>query len=1701
MADNSSSSVVQNPLGIVGMIKDTNESYQVPGSWSHARNASKVTAVGDLSTLSNEASTFLCETISYTIIGAIHLFEDKWIIYSTDNTNSEIGYFDDSECSYTILAKDPCANNISCLNFNTRYLIKGAAKQNFDCTWSAYWADGNNPDRFITVDTTIPKIIDSQFVELCTDSAGNTQLGSNPPSSVFYPVNCISCVPTCQINCNAILLASLVDSPCVSISRSRSGGSLPNGSYLVVVAYSINEQRVTDYFPPSNVQSLFEHQNLAGSLDIKFTGLDTSHFSEFELVVVRNINQQTSAKRIGTYSTHTKEIFIDYINEALPSVPIEQIPLRTPIWEKSEAIYPVGDYLVRVAPTSKFDFNYQPLANRIQAKWISVEYPGDYYRKGGNVTSNMRDEIHAYFIRWVHDTGDRSSSFHIPGRALVPGRDDLPVPATDNITGTDTYWEAVNTALALSFPNRTLPDGGVVIAEGDMGYWQSSEVYPDNKPEVWNLSYWIPPNTLNAWPDAVAAYPNYDLCGKPIRHHKMPDNLTHPAVNHFHNYGTQSNPDARIRIIGVEFTNIRPPLDNNGIPIQGITGYEILRGSREGNKTVIAKGIINNMRTYNTINHPFSTSTFIPPDGLFQNYPYNDLGLDATLSSVQTSGGFSTTTSSVPLPPARTDIFTFHSPDTQFRHPFLGVNEMKLYGETTGQMKGNFSPVPDHPEEKLINDLAFIVAALIGVGSTMFAIRGQRVHRRRGPYVNNIGLWSDGQASYTAITGGTSPSSYNVPAVADTEAPTPSNTHATGASAKGAVNTAINSYLTQDKSGYGLLNLTNILFTGNDNQDLLAYQAMTMPGVVRPGINYSSQEMERQDSEYDQIPNSLKIINGIILASHYWTLGTDTALRLIQALVQYRQYAYRFLSEGYYSNIGQGNIPIKDHRRYKLFDLNYLDSNRQSFQDRDPAAAYKSLDINNLYRSQAVVLQTQTPVSPIYQSVVDNSYVKIGGHAGFSTPQAPLSRDISSFYSGLIQRIRNQYGQIDSIMQIPVSCPMSFTPNIDNSTPEIFGGDTYITRYSEKNTFFYFWDWLLGQPDGFEFNYKDRYMLTYPTYWADFTKYEAGEFLNSFPTINFPSSKAALDRNPVSNAIGTILGLKFGIYESYFYLFQSGVRDFFVESEVNTDLRDWGDVPEERYYDPYRYTNTFALFDPKIIKSGNFYKYDYSLSISRLFQNFISWGNIQPRDYNPFVAERCFVFRPNRVIYSLPQNLENKKDYWRVYLVNNYRDFYSKVSVIKPINKNGAVIFFQADSPIMFQGVDTLQTELGTKITLGDGGLFSQANQSVVNVDISMEYGSCQDRLSVINTPFGLFHICANQGKIFKLTDTLNDITYHGLKFWFKEYLPSWILKDFPSFDILDNPIAGIGCQSVYDNQIETVYFSKRDFRLKDQYRDVNGNPSQFTYIGNGLFQYTGLGIVIVPLGDPTFFQDASWTVSYDPKAEKGGWISYHDWHPDLNIPSKNNFLTTKGNTISRHNQRRDSFCEFYGVQYPHEIEFVATTQFNVNTLRSLEYYLECYKYAPGRLDRFHILDYNFQECIVYNTEQTTGLLDLILTPKNNPFGRLGYPILTLKPSFQVLYSKEEQKYRINTGLFDITRDRGEFPPFAQQMIWITDPNGYTRTLNPNNLFYGKSDLQRKKMRHYLNHVLLIRNPGTSAVPMQQMISKAVLSKELASLR
>ncbi|HEY4062327.1 MAG TPA: glycine zipper family protein [Puia sp.] len=1567
------------------MKKDLDPALMKPDTWTHARNAVNNSHNGELGVIGNEPANLLCVQLPYTFIGAINIIAEKWAVFSTDNTNSEIGLFDEILCSYKKIIND------TCLRFKTTNLITGESKKNFDCTYSVYFDDGLNPSRYLNIDRPV------------------YTLKSRQPAG-----SCVIPEYTTTVDCQALRLARILDTPGVTLQKGASGGSLPNGSYQVVVAYTVNQIRVTDYFTPSNVQSLFSHQNLQGSLEIDISGMDTS-YDEFELVAISYIGEKTNAQKVGTYSTRQRKVFIDILDPRLPVIPLENIPLQTPSYERSDAMYEVSNYLLRVGVYTKPEFNYQPLANLITPKWVALEVPADYYIKGGNITSYLRDEQYVFFIRWIYNTGQKSASYAIAGRQANSNDRTL-------VSGADVYetsvgvavppqkWQVDNTATITSSQGYAIPEGAV-IAEGEMGYFESTERYPDDQSVVWA-----------------------DLCGKNIRFCKFPDNsLIHLS----------GRLGATIRILGVKFENIAHPLDFEGNILTDIIGYEILRGSREGNKSIIAKGLINNVAEY-TIPNSVSTRK-----GLYPNYPYNDLRTDPFLSAQRVKGGCNDTGYQA-MGTYHQDIFTFHSPETQFRNPFLSAQELRVESEEFGSVTGNFEPVFKHPKHKLIRDFALYTSGIVGVGAGLLAIQGKKTTTLKGGSAFNAGITGAGTTVMTS--------------------------------------------------------------TGNLTAPL---SDLTLAAPIGGGIG-SSTAIAVEGGVMSSNP-VLAAAGGTFLFTYFLGKGTEEAVRIIKGLLPYNQFAYQYNSHGFYSDF----IPSKEGNKRRLItESNYLEPYLQEF-----TADYR---VNNLFRPATLILQVNKNIAN--PSTQDTTRTTIGNLGLWGNPTQQFTTTTSAYYAALKNNIENQYGQLDSVIQIPISQGvLATTPEkkIRFMSPVLFGGDQYINRYTEKSIMFFFNDWMFDQPDGYEFDYNLAYNLPYARYWVNTQDFDISQLMqpflktaagiaiggvigseigsllgsatlgeqigeiaggaagvalsmNDFSNAVLPNDYAHLDRN--SSDCNT--KISFGIYNAYFYLFCNGVRDFFVESELNIAQRDYDQSTASRHYDYKQYTDLDALFKSDIIKAGNNYKYDYSLSVSRLLHNYISWGAVLPRDYDPTIAEQCYSYFPNRIIYSLPQQEELKKDNWTAFLTNNYKDFQRKITAIKNVNKTGAIIYFSNDSPLLFQGVDSLQTDGGIKITIGDGGLFNQAFQSTTNSDVEYEYGACQNRGSIIGTPQGVFSVGANQGKIFQYGNGLEEISRDGNKWWFAQYLPLKLLQDYPDFDYPDNPVIGIGVVSGYDNTNEMIYISKRDYQVKPTYQNKLTYQSGLTFILDGN--------IPVQLGDPFYFDDASFTISYDPKIK--GFVSFHDWIPEAMLPSRNHLLTIKEGGIWKHNSRCDLFCNYYGIAYPFEIEYPVTVSQEVTTLRTIEYQLEAYKYLNDCRDQFHILDENFDRAVVYNSEQCSGLLRLNIKPKNNPYTLNQYPSVGLN-GIDILFSKEENKYRFNQ-FWDAVSDRGEFTG-KQYNIWTVSPNGYTKELNTLAIKYSKSALQHKKFRHFTQRLLLRKTVSNDV----KYLLKLTNQKQQRSLR
>ena len=1794
---------------IKGLTRDTDPSFIQDGMWVYARNAVNNSREGDLGTISNEESNALCgiigqditTPINVVIIGAIPLFEGKWLIFSAiyDGSNnnvitSEIGLFEEDFCKYRPIVRDKC------LKFSKFNLISGASREKEDCSWQGYFADGNNPDRYINIGD--PKLWpSSDFIWAGgLDDTTTVNYYTDGTSKLLWPgitweeectenTDCIICTPLNQLNCDKIRLASLIKTPCVDLSISSQNGTLLNGSYTVGLSYSINDQSVTNFFSLSYVQPVFNELDGQGSLEINIKDLDIENFDQYQLCIAYISNSVEKYKILGFYSINTNKITLDQIPDSLEDSSPSEIFKQNPVIETSKQITQANRYLLKIGPKSKFDFNYQPLANLINSEWVSVEYPERYYVNGGKNAGYLRDEVYPFFIRWVYDTGDKSSSYHIPGRSAVQYDNILENGAysdANSFDGDTKLFETINTATIVpQTPNLNNGDGGKVIAYGNMGYWQSSERYPSDKPEVWNSSYYC-------WTHETS--PQYDLCGTPIRHHKFPDN---GLANQAHHFVKKTDGSYHIRLMGVRFKNITLPKDNDGNDIKGIAGYEILRGSRQGNKSIVAKGMVNNFRDYQLQGSNADNPSKI---GLYANYPFNCirpelnsenpnnfnfefndpfilsrtgeqplLGTDSDLSHVNQN-----------IP---TDMLSFHSPDTSFKTPYLQMSEMKVYGYLKGQAEQQFIEPLGHPEFQLLSDFIILAGVIGGVVKAIFASTGDiKINYPAGKWepqwVPNVtGGDKDNKPAYkwsinglfppgggATILGGT-----GIPGAGDdfpaanidthviTNEPDPVSGDPQEILGNQLDYDAIESATVgnpPDENDLDPNGIQDEIESWNAFQQVFGVNGNSIDDtlttinqeIYKEGKYLTTPTIDRNYTASDVLPSNLQssTLTGLAGLTVNFFEGLNAVINLLKAIAPYRQYALEQIGHGDYNEFVS---PELDIFRYSIEDGIYVFKENQDFPEYlDAAGNSRSYRINNINRPNKPILRVTTPngtqQGPDYiqegNTFVDQSLMPLDyatelfPNTNYKSEgkEKPFTNDIASYYVGLKFNIKNQYGQLNTIPQVIATpceqkidfnnlgetsttvpnCPTPLVLKVIQESSVFFGGDTYINRFTEKNIMPFFTTWLYDLPRGSEFNYFLYPSVPFPKFWANSFPWDiqdinpdniiAAVVGNNNGDGLLPSSYYNLDNENYSANNNNTLDYPGVITpkNSYFYLAACGIRDFFVESDVLVDFRIRGDMQRQYHYDKYRYTDLVSLFDPnpQVLKAGNYYNYDYSLSISQFFINqFFTLGALQATNYNPTVAELCFVSQPNVINYSLPETQESLIESWRTFLPLNRVAFKNDVNSVKSYAKTGMIVTFEDASPLMYSGVDQREDYIGVAATVGDGLLFSATPQNVTAADSKYEYGSAQDRLGVISTPVGMYYMSQQQGKIFAFGDTLQDISAINMKWWFEEFLPYKLIEDFPDFPHIDNPVAGVGCSAGFDSGNSIVYFSKKDYFLKPEYK------GKVEYLNDDNFSIildddpTKGNKITVKLGDPRIFEDASWTVSYDPKTKQ--WISFHDWHPNLYLSGRNKHYTTKLGGIWEQNAGCNDYCNFYNVQFPFEIGIPFPTGQNVTTVRSVEYLLECFRRdSQFCVDQYHVLDYNFDQAIIYNSEQVSGYLNLNIFPKNNIALAQQYPKVNVS-SIDILVSKEEQKYRFNQ-FWDITNNRGEFPTtagypptgplipgttrllgnYTEEQIWTTQANGYIQTLNPVNLNYNKPQLQRKKFRHYNNFVKLTKkNP------------------------
>ena len=184
----------------------------------------------------------------------------------------------------------------------------------------------------------------------------------------------------------------------------------------------------------------------------------------------------------------------------------------------------------------------------------------------------------------------------------------------------------------------------------------------------------------------------------------------------------------------------------------------------------------------------------------------------------------------------------------------------------------------------------------------------------------------------------------------------------------------------------------------------------------------------------------------------------------------------------------------------------------------------------------------------------------------------------------------------------------------------------------------------------------------------------------------------------------------------------------------------------------------------------------------------------------------------------------------------------------------------------------------------------------------------------------------------------------------------------------------------------------------------------------------------------------------------------------------------------------------YYGDIAPYIIEYPFAYKYHDQILQNIKDYSKVYTYIPSTVGEFdsnskiQTDDKYFNKAVLYNGQQSTGILELVPKPMNNLSAYLQYPILN-SDSKTITFAKTDSFYQYNT--FWALQKDDQVPLFKTSC----ESKSIDKVVNQDNMNYGdlsfkKSQLRAKniKVRHILD------NTSTSHIVSQFIVAPAQIS-------
>lgn len=371
---------------------------------------------------------------------------------------------------------------------------------------------------------------------------------------------------------------------------------------------------------------------------------------------------------------------------------------------------------------------------------------------------------------------------------------------------------------------------------------------------------------------------------------------------------------------------------------------------------------------------------------------------------------------------------------------------------------------------------------------------------------------------------------------------------------------------------------------------------------------------------------------------------------------------------------------------------------------------------------------------------------------------------------------------------------------------------------------------------------------------------------------------------------------------------------FYVESDKNADLRHA--LPNGNLFYPKGTEDTVLKTKPNEIPDAVAYnnQYDYENSLITLSSK-------------PEIFDSNVNHYKTRTIWSEQAITGELQDSYRIIKINNFYDIQFNTGEIWDTFVYNNTFYLHTPKALWRTFVNSIEQQSSTtgQVVLGTGGVFPSNLPPQQILTQQGGYAGTISQWGGTITPFGYIFPDSLQGKVFKLGDSLEEISLARLTRYFNDNLS---VLDNNYNEYIDNPFkyGSKGLLSVYDNELKRYILTKN-------------HPTN------------------------------SFTISYDPLNDT--WLSFHSYRPNVYISRDNDFYSCMNNVFTLYQHNKGNYGEYYGQVFNSELEYTcnhsgAITKVFDNIMLNMDSFN--YNNTP-QIYRNSLLD----SIIVYDDIQSSG--------------------------------------------------------------------------------------------------------------------------------